>query len=49
MKEPEQNQYKNDGYDDDNIPEIDLPKTVRSVDVIQNDSAQQKDSTPISY
>lgn len=44
MKETQQNQYKNDGYDDDNIPEIDLPKTVKSVDIIQAESPQQKNT-----
>ncbi len=49
MKEPEQDEYKNGGYDDGNIPEIDLPKTVRSVDVIQNESPQQKASASASF
>lgn len=34
---PPVNPYRNDGYDDDNIPEIDLPKTTDATNVIPDE------------
>lgn len=34
---PPSKPYHNDGYDDDNIPEIDLPKTTDATNVIPDE------------
>lgn len=34
---PPVNPYSNDGYDDDNIPEIDLPKTTDAGNIIPDE------------